>query len=96
MEEEIKINKEELYKQMKEDLLKDGCAKVEIIVGKIPKQPLCDVSINGVTYKEIGLLYASLEEVKKTIAEKYPLAILWAKECLEINGETTIKAGDDK
>ena len=95
MDENIKVDGEELYKQMREDLIKDGYAKVEILVGKVPKQPMCDVSIHGVTYKEIGLLYSSLDEIKKTIIEKFPLAILWAQECLEMGEKTQIDIGEE-
>ena len=85
------VNKKELAKQMIEEALKGNHVKAEIIVGEgSTDDPICLMATKGATFKEMGLLYNCLEEIKKTIKKNYPASVLYAKEFLEFDGKTEI------
>lgn len=84
------VNKKELAKQIIEETLKGNHVKLEIIVGENSTDPICLFASKGNTFKEIGLLYNCLEEMKKTIESRYPASVLYAKNFLELKGSTEI------
>ncbi len=85
-----KIDKQELAKQMEDEILKGNYSELKILVGEGIKDPLCSFVNKNVTPKEVAIVYTSLGEIKRMIEEKYPLAVLFAKEYLEIKGRTDI------
>ena len=85
-----KIDKKEMVKQIEEDYLKGDYTELKIIVAEGSKDPICSLVNHGSTYKELGILYMCLEETKKTIENRYPLAVKFAKECLNLEGRTEI------
>lgn len=87
------VNKKELAKQMIEEALKGNHVRAEIIVGEGSTDPICLMATKGATFKEMGLLYNCLEEMKKTIKKNYPASVLYAKAFLELDGSTEIEIG---
>lgn len=85
-----KIDKKELAKQMIEETLKGNHVMLQIVLGEGSTDPICLMATKGATFKEIGVLYNCLEEMKKTIKNRYPASVLYAKEFLEIDGKTEI------
>lgn len=70
------VNKKELAKQIIEETLKGNHVKLEIIVGEGSLDPICLMATKGVSFKEMGVLYNCLDEVKKTIESRYPTSVL--------------------
>ncbi len=48
------------------------------------------MATKGATFKEMGVLYNCLDEVKKTIESRYPASVLYAENFLELDGSTEI------
>jgi len=85
-----KVDGKELAEQMVNDIREGRHVELLICVGKDSTDPICLFKAGKDLFKEIGILYACLEETKKTIERKYPASVLYAKECLELNGSTEI------
>lgn len=94
MEENMEIDKKELVIQMEDEILKGNHTKLEIIIGEGSKDPLCSLENKGATNKEIGLLYVALDGVKEMLETNYPIAVLYAKECLTRIGRAEINMDD--
>lgn len=84
------IDKKEMVKQIEENYLKGNHTELKIIIAEGSKDPICSLVNQGTTYKEVALLYLCLDETKKTIENRYPLAVKFAKECLNLEGRTEI------
>lgn len=84
------VNKKELAKQMREEILKREHVKIEILVGKDSTDPMCLFINKGTSFREIGLAYNCLGEMKKTIEQKFPASVLYAKEFVELEERTEI------
>lgn len=69
----MEVNKNELIKQRREEMLKGKYALAEIIVSaKEPNYPSVILDYNDITLNELTILYAILGEIRKDMIEKYP------------------------
>lgn len=84
-----KIDKRELMKQVEEEILKGKHVELKILIGEGSLDPVSFFT-NTATFKEIGILYACLEETKKLIEKRHPASVLYAKTFLNLEGNTEI------
>jgi hypothetical protein len=85
-----KVDKKELAKQLEEKILKGEHTELRILIGTGDEDPICSLINKGSTYRELGMLYKCLEQVRNMIKSRYPMAVMYAQECLEFNGRTEI------
>lgn len=85
-----KIKGEELGKQMVDDRLKGKHTRLEIVIGK-DKTPIVNLNNKGNGLEGMAVLYMSLEEIRKIIERKYPLAVEFANEYLKCEGSVDLK-----
>lgn len=70
---EIKVDEQELVKQMKNEYLKgEGYIRLEIIAKENEEMPYCGLDCNGATPYEMMQLLVIMDEMKNIIFEKYP------------------------
>lgn len=90
----MEINFEELKKQKKESILKEGkyCG-AEILIGRGDMQPISEIVIKGVSDFEIAILIKSLEILVESLKKKYPRAYNATKFLGADTEEVEIKKG---
>lgn len=90
MNEDFEVDKRELAQQMIDEIRKGKHTEVLILVGKDSTEPMCIFSGAKDLFREIGVLYNCLDELKKTIESRYPASVLYAKNFLELEDSTEI------
>lgn len=90
MSKEFEVDKRELVKQIEEKIYKGEHTELKILIGAGSHDPVCSLVNKGTTHKEMVLLYLCLESTKEMIEKKYPLAVMYAKKCLKLDGRTEI------
>ena len=80
MENNIKIDYEELEKQRRDMILKEGkYCKAEILLAKDDNMPIVNIELKGVKSHDVAKLCVSLEELLNHMKKNYPLEYMMSK-----------------